>query len=68
MAKTMIPDRGDDPKRKMSYSDMSVNKLSPSGGYEISHMDSGYRTSKKYYGYSKKSAMKKHKDQFESGK
>ena len=32
MAKTMIPDRGDDPKRKMSYSDMSVNKLSPSGG------------------------------------
>jgi hypothetical protein len=47
---------------------MNVSKMHPSGGYEISHMSDGYLNSKKYYGYSKKSAMKQHKDDYERGK
>lgn len=59
MAKTAVG--GDSPKRR-NYSDMSVNKLSPSGGYEISSMVDGHLHSKQFQGYTKREAMKKYHD------
>jgi hypothetical protein len=52
---------GDSPKRR-NYSDMSVRKVSPSGGYEVSSMVDGYLHSQQFQGYSKKDAMKKYHD------
>lgn len=65
---TMVSN-GDAPKRR-NYSDMSVNKMSPSGGYEVSSMVNGYLHSKQFQGYSKRDAMKKYHDdrQKEQGK
>ena len=67
MAKTAVS--GDSPKRR-NYADMTVNKLSPSGGYEVSSMINGYLHSKQFQGYSKRDAMKKYHDdrQKEQGK
>ena len=64
MSKTMIPDRGDNPKRRVKYSDMNVTKLN-NGAYQISHMDSGQRHERTYYYSSKRDAMKSHKDKYE---
>lgn len=61
-----VPDRGDHPKRKLKYSDMIVEP-SKQGGYDISHLVDGYRVSKKYMGYTKRQAMKRHKDAYEQG-
>jgi len=52
---------GDSPKRR-NYSDMSVKKLSPSGGYEVSSMVDGYLHSQQFQGYTKRDAMKKYHD------
>jgi hypothetical protein len=59
MAKTAVA--GDSPKRR-NYSDMSVKKLSPSGGYEVSSMVAGHLHSQQFQGYTKKDAMKKYHD------
>jgi hypothetical protein len=64
MAKTMSA--GDSPKRR-NYSDMSVRKVSPSGGYEVSSMVDGYLHSQQFQGYSKKDAMKKYHDDQKKG-
>ena len=64
MAITSVPDRGDDPKRRIKYSDMNVER-SKQGGYNISHMSDGYRQSNTYLGYTKRQAMKMHKDKYE---
>jgi hypothetical protein len=61
---TIVPDRGDNPNRRVKYSDMSVSKA-PSGAYVISHMQNGVMNSKQYMGYTKKQAMKMHKDTHE---
>lgn len=53
---------------KVKYSDMSVEKVKPSGAYRISHFQDGILNSRQYMGYTKKQAMKKHKDEFEKGK
>ena len=66
MAKTVAS--GDSPNRRIKYSDMSVEKVKPSGAYRISNFQDGYLNSKLYMGYNKKQAMKRHKDQYESGK
>ena len=60
---------GDSPKRR-NYSDISVNRMSPSGGYEVSSMVNGYLHNKQFQGYSKRNAMKKYHDdrQKEQGK
>ena len=55
-------------KKSIKYSDMSVEKIKPSGAYRVSHFQDGYLNSKQYVGYTKKQAMKKHKDQYEGGK
>jgi hypothetical protein len=60
-----VPDRGDNPKRRVKYSDMNVSRVHPSGAYEISHMSNTHRESGIYMGYTKKEAMKKHKDKYE---
>jgi hypothetical protein len=52
--------------KKVKYSDMSVEKVKPSGAYRISHFEDGILKSKQYMGYSKKAAMKLHKE--DSGK
>jgi hypothetical protein len=67
MAKTAVS--GDSPKRR-NYSDISVNKMSPAGGYEVSSMVNGYLHSKQFQGYSKRDAMKNYHDdrQKEQGK
>jgi hypothetical protein len=52
MAKTMVPDRGDNPKRRVKYSDMSVEK--GNYGYRISHMGDTHLHSDIYMGYNKK--------------
>jgi hypothetical protein len=65
---TMVPDRGNDPKRKLKYSDMSVETVKPSGEHTISHFQDGVLHSTRYIGYTKKQAMKIHKDEFEKGK
>jgi hypothetical protein len=57
---------GDSPKRR-NYSDMSVRKVSPSGGYEVSSMVDGYLHSQQFQGYSKKDAMKKYHDDRQKG-
>jgi hypothetical protein len=63
---TAVPDRGDSPKRKIKYADMNVLKNPVSGAYNIHHMDdAGNYYHKQYYGYTKKQAMKKHKDEYE---
>ena len=59
MAKTAVS--GDSPKRR-NYNDISVNRMSPSGGYEVSSMVNGYLHSKQFQGYSKRDAMKKYHD------
>jgi hypothetical protein len=59
MAKTMAA--GDSPKRR-NYNDMSVRKVSPSGGYEVSSMVDGYLHSQQFQGYTKRDAMKKYHD------
>lgn len=51
--------------KKVKYSDMSVEKVFPSGAYRISHFQDGILNSKQYMGYTKKDAMKKHKEEFE---
>lgn len=55
-------------KNKVKYSDMTVEKSMPSGGYRISHFQDGFLNSRLYLGYSKREAMKRHKDEFEKGK
>ena len=67
MAITSVPDRGDNPSRRIKYSDMTVEKGKYTGGYRISHMGDKHLVSKVYYGYNKKEAMKKHKDAYEKG-
>ena len=52
---------GDSPKRR-SYKDITVNKVSPSGAYEISSMVDGHLHSQQFQGYSKRAAMKKYHD------
>lgn len=52
-------------EKKIKYSDMSVEKVSPSGAYRISHFQNGFLNSRQYMGYTKKQAMKKHKEEFE---
>jgi len=64
---TMVPDRGDNPRRRVKYSDMSVEKGHRDGGYRITHMGDKHLVSKVYYGYTKKQAMKLHKDNYERG-
>ena len=64
MAKTMVA--GDSPKRR-NYSDMSVRKVSPSGGYEVSSMVDGYLHSQQFQGYTKRDAMKKYHDDQKKG-
>jgi len=59
MAKTMAA--GDSPKRR-NYSSMTVNKVSPSGAYEVSSMVDGYLHSQQFQGYTKRNAMKKYHD------
>jgi hypothetical protein len=53
--------------KKIKYSDMSVEKAKPSGAYVISHLSDGVLNSKQYMGYTKKQAMKLHKDDYEKG-
>jgi hypothetical protein len=53
--------------KKIKYSDMSVEKVRPSGAYVISHLSDGVLNSKQYQGYTKKQAMKLHKDNYEKG-
>ena len=53
--------------KKIKYSDMSVEKAKPSGAYIISHLSDGVLNSKQYMGYTKKQAMKLHKDDYEKG-
>jgi hypothetical protein len=64
-----ISSAGESPKRR-SYKDITVSRLTPSGGYEISSMVDGYLHRKQFQGYSKKDAMKKYHDdrQKEQGK
>jgi len=64
MAKTMAA--GDSPKRR-NYSNMSVRKVSPSGGYEVSSMVDGYLHSQQFQGYTKREAMKKYHDDQKKG-
>jgi hypothetical protein len=59
MAKTTSA--GDSPKRR-NYKDMTVNKVSPSGAYEISSMVDGHLHSQQFQGYTKRDAMKKYHD------
>jgi hypothetical protein len=66
MTVTAVPDRGDDPKRKVKYSDLNVEKGRGEIGYIISHPDFHYADRQKYVGYSKKDAMKKAKNHFEN--
>jgi hypothetical protein len=54
-------------KNKVKYSDMTVEKVKPSGAYRISHFQDGFLNSRQYMGYTKKQAMKLHKDHFEEG-
>lgn len=51
--------------KKVKYSEMSVEKIKPSGAYIISHFQDGFLNSRQYMGYTKKQAMKRHKDEFE---
>ena len=62
---TTVGDRGDHPRRKVKYSDMIVEKSSPSGGWRVTNYDGNDRNSQLYMGYTKKQAMKRHKDNFE---
>ena len=64
MVKTMAA--GDSPTRR-NYSDMSVRKVSPSGGYEVSSMVDGYLHSQQFQGYTKRNAMKKYHDDQKKG-
>lgn len=65
---TAVGDRGDNPKRRIKYSDMNVEKNRMSGAYHISHGDDkDFLYSRQYYGYTKRAAMKAHKDQYERG-
>jgi hypothetical protein len=65
----IVPDRGQNPKRRVKYSDMNVEVTKPSGAIHISHMgDDNHLFSRRYYGYTKKEAMKQHKDAYEKGK
>jgi hypothetical protein len=64
MAKTTVS--GDSPKRR-NYSDMTVNKVSPSGAYEVSSMVDGYLHSQQFQGYTKRNAMKKYHDDQKKG-
>ena len=64
MAKTAVS--GDSPKRR-NYSDMTVNKVSPSGAYEVSSMVDGYLHSQQFQGYTKRNAMKKYHDDQKKG-
>ena len=50
---------------KVKYSDMSVEKVKPSGAYRISHFQNGVLNSRQYMGYTKKQAMKMHREEFE---
>ena len=50
--------------KKLKYSDMSVEKVKPSGAYQISHLSDGVLNSKQYMGYTKKEAMKLHKENY----
>jgi len=51
-------------KKSIKYSDMSVEKVKPSGAYRVSHFQDGFLNSRMYMGYSKKDAMKLHRDRY----
>ena len=61
----MVPDRGDNPRRRVKYSDMIVSKQPISGAYEVAHYDGNERHSSVHYFSNKKQAMKSHKDRYE---
>jgi hypothetical protein len=68
MAVTSVPDRGDNPSRRIKYSDMGVTKNPHNGAYNIYHSDdAGNYYHQQYYGYTKREAMKKHKERYSSG-
>ena len=62
---TMVPDRGDNPKRRVKYSDMTAMKDHEAGAYNVYHRDAAgdYRYSRNEG--TKRQAMKHHKDMYE---
>lgn len=65
---TGVPDRGNNPRRRIKYSEMNFEKNPVTGAYNIYHSDdAGNYYHKQYYGYTKKEAMRKHKQAYESG-
>jgi hypothetical protein len=50
--------------KKLKNSDISVEKVKPSGAYRLSHFEDGVLQSKQYMGYNKKDAIKLHKETY----
>ena len=50
--------------KKLKTSDISVEKGKYTGAYRLSHFEDGVLNSKHYYGYTKKEALKLHRDNY----
>ena len=50
--------------KKLKTSDISIEKVRPSGAYRLSHFEDGVLQSKQYMGYTKKDAIKLHKENY----
>jgi hypothetical protein len=50
--------------KKLKIAEISVEKVKPSGSYRLSHFQDGVLNSTNYMGYTKKEAMKLHRDNY----
>lgn len=50
--------------KKLKIADITIEKVKPSGAYKLTHFQDGAFHSRQYIGYSKKEALKMHRDMF----
>lgn len=43
--------------KKITYNDIYINRIFPSGGYEVSAMVDGYRVARTYFDYTKREVI-----------